>query len=92
MSTNVTADSIKELRGLWGLLFPGIPVPQDSQLALWLAQHEPDTVKKGFVALGVKLQKVRNGMDFGGMLRYASGVMINISREQTQQSERSIRL
>ncbi len=78
---------IQELRGLWATLFPGAPLPDDGQWALWLLRHDRSVVKQGIAELGLKFRKLEGHMDPEYMGKFASSVMNRIARELTSNKE-----
>jgi hypothetical protein len=80
-----TVDSIEELKELWALLFPGEPVPDGSQWALWFLRHPASIVRQSVVELATKYRKLSGRMDGVYMAKFASAVMNRLSREAKEQ-------
>ena len=72
---------ISEFKELWGLLFPGVPIPDDSQWGLWLIRHHSTVVRQGIAELGVKYRRLNGRMDPVWMGKFASSVMNRLTRE-----------
>ena len=69
-----------ELKNFWTVLFPEVPAPADRQFSLWLALHDPATVKTGIAQLAAKHSKVGGQMENDYMIRFASSVMNRLER------------
>lgn len=79
MSNIIT--TIDNLQQTWTLLFPGSPVPDKRQCALWLTLHSEQTVHAAIAKLAIK--QTNGTAPATNLDRFASSIMqrIDIQRE-----------
>ena len=81
MSIVTTIHNIQET---WAVLFPGAPVPDQRQCALWLTLHPEKTVREAIAKLAIKQQ---NGTaPTCNLDRFASSIMQRIDSQREQRS------
>jgi hypothetical protein len=70
------------LQETWTLLFPGSPVPDQRQFAIWLTLHPEQTVREAIAKLAIKQN---NGTAPATNLdRFASSVMQRIDSQRNE--------
>jgi hypothetical protein len=74
--------TIKQIQETWAVLFPGAPVPNQKQCALWLTLHPEKTVREAIGKLAIKQQ---NGTaPTTNLDRFASSIMQRIDAQREQ--------
>jgi hypothetical protein len=72
---------IDNLQETWTLLFPGSPVPDQRQFAIWLTLHPEQTVREAIAKLAIK----QNGTAPATNLdRFASSIMQRIDSRRDE--------
>lgn len=76
MSIITTIDSLQQT---WALLFPGSPVPDKRQCALWLTMHPEKTVRAAIAKLAIKQNS--GATPITNLDRFATSIMQRIDHE-----------
>jgi hypothetical protein len=76
--------TIHNIRETWAVLFPGAPVPDQRQCALWLTLHPEKTVREAIAKLAIKQQ---NGTaPTTNLDRFASSIMQRVDSQREQRN------
>jgi len=87
MQPSIEVIQLVQLKELWTVLFT-VPPPSDEQFGLWVFKHGPEVVRAAIGQLATKYQKTRGAMDQDFMIRFASSVMIRLTRESDSRQNR----
>ena len=79
MSNIIT--TIDDLQQTWTLLFPGSPVPDKRQCALWLTLHSEQTVHAAIAKLAIK--QTNGTAPATNLDRFASSIMQRIDSQRS---------
>jgi hypothetical protein len=76
--------TITNIQETWAVLFPGSPLPDQRQCALWLTLHPEKTVREAIAKLAIKQQ---NGTaPTTNLDRFASSIMQRIDSQREQRN------
>ena len=67
--------AVIEIRSAWNLLFTGIEPPTDSQIAIWIMEHDYKATKAAIGRAGRKFRKLNGAMDHEYLSRYISALL-----------------
>jgi hypothetical protein len=68
-------ETVKDVKGTWGLMFGTVPVPTDQQLGIWILRFGSDAVKNSVARAARKYERLSGKMDPDQISKYITAVL-----------------